>query len=402
MNKLKQRLTSCFKCDNVSIIEYEEQTNPLPEELYILIFQYLDLNSIKCVRLVCHHWRWLVRQSHQLTRSRVTLNIINMEDVLNSEIVKCVNELKYDRDYLLDNRVMSTLVYHIQCMKPLNLKCLDLTCPLPVNNGPWVKELKYAYFDHEAIIQLFSLIPVVKISHQKFRDGAEEEIFSHILNSNKLRLKCLHFHFNCLPRSKVNPETFSSGVSKLSEIKFSFLSLELCQALFEYIIRSTDIQLAKMSIESKFLQKMDPDLMADAVCKIQSVSLRNSYLREQQLIAVLTKISNCEQDIKLEHLDISYTIKLLRCEVDQDLFATAAMNLVSLKADCNFRHTLSILNKIYESNGFKLENLALLTPFPRKMYPLDKMAVVESKLKFLALRSCTTLSFCLPDSIEIL
>ena len=399
MNVLK-RLRNCFKCDNISVFENEEQVSPLPDEIYFHIFQYLDLGSLKCVRLVCHHWKWLVRQSGHLTKSRVTLNIINMEEVLNSEIVQDVGELKYDRDYLLDNRVITTLIYYIKCYSLTKLKCLDLTCSLPVNR--MVKEFKYAYFDHEDLLQLFSLLPVVKISHQKFRDRAEEEIFSHILNSNNLRLKCLHFHFNCLPRSKVNPETFSAGASKLSEIRFSFLSLELCQALFECIIRSSDITLAKMSIESKFLEKMDPVLMAEAVCKIKSVSLRNSYLREQHLIAVLTKIANCEQDVKLEHLNISHTIKLFRCEVDKDLFSTAALNLVSLKADCNFGQTVGILDKVYESNSSKLENLALLTPFPREGYPLEKLAVVESKLKFLALRSCTTLSFVLPDNIEII
>ena len=402
MNVLKQRLRSCFKCDNVSVIEFEKQTSPLPNEIYFHIFKYLDLASLKCVRLVCHHWKWLVRQSRHLTKSRVILNILNMEDVMKSEIVQDVDELKYDRDYLLDTRVINTLIYYIKWICPPRLKCLDLTCSLPVNYGPWIKEVKYAYFDHEDLLQLFSLLPVVKISHQKFRDRAEEEIFSHILNSSNLRLKCLHFHFNCLPRSKVNPDTFSAGASKLSEIKFSFLSLELCQALFEYIIRSTDIQLTKMSIESKFLEKMDPDTMAEAVCKVKSVSLRNSYLREQHLIAILMKIANCEENVKLEHLDISHTIKLFRCEVDQDLFSTAAVNLVSLKADCNLGQTVSILDKIYDSNSSKLENLALLTPFPREGYPLEKLAVVESKLKFLALRSCTTLSFVLPDNIEII
>ena len=400
MNVLK-RLRNCFKCDNVSVFENEEQqVRLLPDEIYLHIFQYLNLSNLKRVRLVCHYWKWLVSQSGQLTKSRVILNIINMEEVLNSDIVKDVGELKYDRDYLLDSRAINTLIYYIKWKSLPKLKCLDLTCSLPVNR--MVKEFKYAYFDHCCLLQLFSLLPVVKISHQKFRDRAEEEIFSHILNSNNLRLKCLHFHFNCLPRSKVNPETFSAGASKLSEIRFSFLSLELCQALFEYIIRSSDINLTKMSIESKFLEKMDPVLMAEAVCKIQSVSLRNSYLREQHLIAVLTKIANCEQNVKLEHLNISHTIKLFRCEVDKDLFSTAALNLVSLKADCNFGQTLGILDKIYENNSFKLENLALLTPLPREGYPLDKLAVVESKLKFLALRSCTTLSFVLPDNIEII
>ena len=400
MNVLIERFRSCFKCDNVNVIENEEQSSSLPDEIYFHIFQYLDLTSLKSARLVCHHWKWLVRQSRHLTKSRVTLNIINMEDVLKSEIVQDVEELKYDRDYLFDTRVIRTLIYYVRWMSPSKLKCLDLTCSLPVNNGAWIKELKYAYIDHEDLIELFSLLPVVKISHQKFKDGAEEEIFSHILNSNNLRLKCLHFHFNCLPRSKVNPETFSAGASKLSEIKLSFLSRELCQALFEYIIHSTDIQLVKMGIESKFLEKLDPKLMARAVCKLKSVSLRNSYLREQHLIAILMKISNCEEDVKLEHLDISHTIKLFRCEVDQDLFSSAAVNLVSLKADCNSGQTVSILDKIYESNSSKLENLALLTPVPREGYPLEKLAVVESKLKFLALRSCTTLSFVLPDHID--
>ena len=400
MNVLK-RLRNCFKCDNVSVFENEEEVRLLPDEIYLHIFQFLDLGNLKRVRLVCHRWKWLVRQSGHLTKSRVILNIINMEEVLNSDIVKDVGELKYDRDYLLDSRTINTLIYYIKCKSLPKLKCLDMTYSLPPVNR-MVREFKYAYFDHEDFLQLFSLLPVVKISHQKFRDRAEEEIFSHILNSNNLRLKCLHFHFNCLPRSKVNPETFSAGASKLSEIRFSFLSLELCQALFEYIIRSSNINLTKMSIESKFLEKMDPVLMAEAVCKIQSVSLRNSYLREQHLIAVLTKIANCEQNVKLEHLNISHTVKLFRCEVDKDLFSTAALNLVSLKADCNFGQTVGILDKIYESNSFKLENLALLTPFPREGYPLEKLAVVESKLKFLALRSCTTLSFVLPDNIEII
>ena len=398
---LFKRLRNCFKCDNVSVFENEEEVRLLPDEIYLHIFQYLDLSSLKRVRQVCHRFKWLVRQSGHLTKSRVILNIINMEEVLNSDIVKDVGELKYDRDYLLDCRVICTLIYYIKSKSLPKLNCLDLTYSLPPVNR-MVREFKYAYFDHEDLLQLFSLLPVVKISHQKFRDRAEEEIFSHILNSNNLRLKCLHFHFNCLPRSKVNPETFSAGASKLSEIRFSFLSLELCQALFEYIIRSSDINLTKMSIESKFLEKMDPVLMAEAVCKIQSVSLRNSYLREQHLIAVLTKIANCEQNVKLEHLNISHTVKLFRCEVDKDLFSTAALNLVSLKADCNFGQTVGILDKIYESNSFKLENLALLTPFPREGYPLEKLAVVESKLKFLALRSCTTLSFVLPDNIEII
>ena len=398
---LFKRLRNCFKCDNVSVFENEEEVRLLPDDIYLHIFQYLDLSSLKLVRQVCHRWKWLVRQSGHLTKSRVILNIINMEEVLNSDIVKDVGELKYDRDYLLDSRTINTLIYYIKCKSLPKLKCLDMTYSLPPVNR-MVREFKYAYFDHEDFLQLFSLLPVVKISHQKFRDRAEEEIFSHILNSNNLRLKCLHFHFNCLPRSKVNPETFSAGASKLSEIRFSFLSLELCQALFEYIIRSSNINLTKMSIESKFLEKMDPVLMAEAVCKIQSVSLRNSYLREQHLIAVLTKIANCEQNVKLEHLNISHTVKLFRCEVDKDLFSTAALNLVSLKADCNFGQTVGILDKIYESNSFKLENLALLTPFPREGYPLEKLAVVESKLKFLALRSCTTLSFVLPDNIEII
>ena len=402
MDLFKQSLTSCFKCDGVSEIEdVVRYCSFLPDEVYCNIFKYLDLKSIKSVRLVCHHWKLVVRQYRLLTKTRVILNMINMEDILNSDILQDVDELKYDRDYVLDNRVMKALLHHIQLSNP-KLRCLDLTCPLPVNSGPRIKELKYAYFDHEDLIQLFSLLPAVKLSHQRFRDGAEEEIFTHILNSNILRIKCLHFHFNCLPRSKLDPGIFSAGASKLSEIKFSFLSQELCQALFEYIISSNDVQLVKMSIESKFLEKIDPDIMAAAVCKIQSVSLRNSYLREQHLNAVLTKVANCEDHVKIEHLNISHTIKLFRSEVDQDLFSTAAMNLISLKADCSLGQTVSILNRIYETKSIKLENLALLTPFPREGYPREKLAVVEAKLKFLALRSCTTLSFVLPDNIEII
>ena len=121
MNVLKQRLKSCFKCENV--IEFEKQTSPLPNEIYFHIFKYLDLSSLKCVRLVCHHWKWLVRQSRHLTKSRVILNISNMEDVMKSEIVQDVEELKYDRDYLLDTRVIKTLIYYIKWICPPRLQC---------------------------------------------------------------------------------------------------------------------------------------------------------------------------------------------------------------------------------------------------------------------------------------
>merc|ERR1712126_349118 len=127
------------------------------------------------------------------------------------------------------------------------------------------------------------------------------------------------------------------------------------EGLFAKIKDKEEITLKRLDIQGNYLQPVDPTVMASALSKLETVNLRGTSLTTGHLEALFTAIT--EGDVTLKNLDIGDN----NCaKPNMDLMASALCKLetavISLM-DLESSEVDTILTAIRDTDGITLKNL---------------------------------------------
>ena len=99
----------------------------------------------------------------------------------------------------------------------------------------------------------------------------------------------------------VDPVLLAKAVTKLETLKVTYTKLTQQQAVAILTAVSEGSKLTKLDISNNNLSGIDPGLLAKAVTKLETFKARDTNLRQQQTVAILTAVS---EGSKLTKLDI--------------------------------------------------------------------------------------------------
>ena len=349
----------------------------LPTEVLILILQHLPLvQTLKTLRQICKDWKNAIDNSGLMVNLCLVINHSNWKERLNSNIFYLVGELKLELFWRNEIKSMNKILNLIETRSYNQLTTTDLSLhSLNLSNQQ---------FEAKKLTPLFSKLTKINISNSTILNDDWETIFSSILSAvtnDSLTIKSLLLHGND-KMAKVCPNLFSTAVCSLTEVHMK-LALDQSKVLFEYIIENHgNIMLKNLNLRHSFLGSSDPQLLAEAVCRVETVNLYGTRLKETHLQAIYKAISTCDQ-LVLENLDlIQVTSKL--GNIDEQVFAKAVIKLNNFKGDGNKNLVFSLFEKIVATTDCKLESVSIPTSdcgeYELGTYPPNKLQIVKKKL----------------------
>ena len=146
-------------------------------------------------------------------------------------------------------------------------------------------------------------------------------MISNIATSVELQLQSLDIPWNNL--SECDPDTLATEVYRLHSVvlKGTHLTVKQTIALTAMIGKSPDLKLHTINLSGNNLSQVPGHTLARAVCRLQTVVLKDTQLSNDQVTTVLTFISSTT-DLKLTKLTFSTNL-LSKIEIVEDILKKA-------------------------------------------------------------------------------
>ena len=302
----------------------------LPSLILQEIFEHLGRHVLQAV-LVSHDWYLFLKHKRYWKQIRIRIDKDNVGMVMASDRLNLVAEVELHH---LPPQNMPKLFQYLAAnhtLKEKTLKCVCICCE--ENNYVDTPELNeedvvLGQVDLDDIACVVSQLVHFEVDCPKdFRwlsDIQVEHIVRSIAQSTNLPLKFLRLgdktFYSC------TPESYAAAMIQLDEIDIRncYISGEQLTKLCESIINCTRKKPKK--IESNGFDEVAPEVLAKALCKIQSVSWR-FYIDSNVLLMLCEDILN-ESKLELRRLklvDISLT------QLPSQLLAHALCKLHTVK-----------------------------------------------------------------------
>jgi len=187
--------------------------------------------------------------------------------------------------------------------------------------------------------------------------GTQEQVnafFSAMVHNKNVNLK--HFQNEYSAFGKTDIDTMAEALTKMESATIvRSLAPKQVEGLFAKIKDKEDFTLKRLDIQGNYLQPVDPTVMVSALSKLETVNLRGTSLTTGHLEALFTAIT--EGDVTLKNLDIGDN----DCaKPNMDLMASALCKLetavISLM-DLESSEVDTILTAIRDTEGIALKNL---------------------------------------------
>ena len=146
-------------------------------------------------------------------------------------------------------------------------------------------------------------------------------IVCNIATSAYLHLQSLDISWNNL--SECDPDILATAMCRLYSVvlKGTHLTVKQTIALTAMIGESHDLKLHTINLSGNNLSQVPGHTLARAVCRLQTVVLKDTQLSNDQVTTVLTFISSTT-DLKLTKLTFSTNL-LSKIEIDKDILKKA-------------------------------------------------------------------------------
>ena len=324
----------------------------VPAEMLERIFRLLPHKDLKTVVLVCRRWRqvgeaprlwaWVV-----LTVTRE--NISYMPGLLEARRLQAVKELVLTH-IGEDGKLLKAVVKH-QGLKKLEFVCENLgDLEQPEQLWPIVQP------SVRLLGQAMSRMEVVTVMEPSvLTSWQEQEIFKAIaLGESKLTK--LHMDFEENPMSSVEPGMLARALGKIREVRLPYALLGKVQIekILDSIIEGCKIKI--LDVEGNILTDLDPQILAEAVCKLDAANLNDTDLTTPQIKTIFTAISS-DENILLKDLNIGEN----EVQVKPELLAAAVTKLERLNLNSSglsSNQTGAIFSAI-QAPGSRLSTLEL-------------------------------------------
>ena len=307
------------------------------------IFEHLDLNSVKNVRLVTKQWRSVAsgdaRSSRFWVKSRLRVNDDNISEVMQSSVIKLVPQMdiawffghlennfgKFERllravaagefsqlkkitmvcckqPTFSDPELLSRVMIRLEELdvRKSNLSTDQLRALLDTVLEAEDLRLKRLFmYDLENLPEIPENIRIgaaVRLEETDLQTSfaSEESLidwFNFIAESPVMNLRSLT---TCGIAYDILPEVVASALVRAENVRAQFLSEDAQIALFKKITNTDDIKLRRLVISYSDLSILSPDILAETVVTLEDIDISETKLTPDQVQGIFDKISSCE------------------------------------------------------------------------------------------------------------
>lgn len=189
--------------------------------------------------------------------------------------------------------------------------------------------------------------------------GSQEQVNAFFAAAAKENVKLKHFQNEYNGFGKPDMDTLADAVIKMESATMAgrIFAPKATESLLAKIRDAEEMTLKQLDIQGNYLNPVDPAVMASAISKLETVILRGSSLATRHLEPIFTAIA--QGDLPLKHLDIGDN----DCpKPDMNLMASALCKLetavISLM-DFEPTEVDTILTTIRDTDSIALKNLDL-------------------------------------------
>ena len=264
------------------------------------IFEYLDLNSVKNVRIVTKQWRSVTSDDARSLRfwvkSRLRVNDDNISEVMQSSVSKLVPQIDiawFFGHFVNNFGKFERLLRAVAAGEFSHLKKISVMC----SQQP-------TFSDPELLSQVMVRLEELDVRKSNLSTDQLRALLDTVLKAEDLRLKRLFIYdLENLPEVPENIRMEAAVKLEETDLQTSFASKESLIEWFDFIAESPVMNLRSLTtcgIASEIL----PEVLAAALVRAENV--RAKFLSEDAHIALFKKITNTD-DIKLRQLVINYS-----------------------------------------------------------------------------------------------
>ena len=312
-----------------------------------IVFSFLPTKDIKTVALVSPTWRKMTRHSKYWAACHVQISREEFEDMFESERVRSVGSLtllsdltEEQQERLLARRedfpslhdvtvkcpmsadllsVLSVTVRRLkigftlspahaeavcQAVSEVAEASLHLRC---LSHFTWA-ELSRAgggCVSADTLAQVVVRVQEVAMSSRTLNSDQARAIFLAIRDCKTLRLRTLNLYEERL--SSVPPEVLAEAVTRLEVaiLPSTRLTSPQVKAVFRAIATSNNLRLQTLNLGTERLSSVPPDQLAEAVTRLKVAKLQDTHLTPAQVSSLFINIATCEE-LRLKTLWLSY------------------------------------------------------------------------------------------------
>jgi len=291
--------------------EMTDRTKELPEEVLDRIFKMLSLQELKTAVMVCRRWR-LVGERSGLWKSCCV--ILSRKNHSVSKILR-MKRLQEARTLIVKRMSMSSLTLNYIFSRLCSNNQFK-TVSISDNNLSSVKPRLL----QGTIINLETL----NVENTNLTPKQTETIFTSVSEGGST-LQHLNISYNNLSRLSV--VLSARAVSRLATLDVSYTALTPDQAVTILTAVSEGYTLTKLYLGGNDLSLVEPVLLAHVVTKLESLDVRHTDLITKQVETVLGAIC---QGSRMRNLDISGNVL---SGVDPEIVARAVSRLESVSLE---------------------------------------------------------------------
>ena len=300
-----------------------------------------------------HH----VLREFKLSRINDKQTIISLLNIICSREYKgTVLEMNMNNMFYIDPELLAKVVTKLQKLDVMDTNLTQQQTEAiftAISEGSKMIKLNIAEnniskIDPGLLVKAVTNLQILDVMDTNLTQQQTEDIFTAVSEESKM----IELNISENNMSGVDPGLLAKAVNKLETLDIELTQLTHQQAAAILSAVSEGSKLTKLIISSNNLSGVDPGLLAKAVTNLETLNIANTELTQQQAAAIL---SNVSEATKLNELNIRSN-DLFR--VDPGLLAKAVTNLEKLDIGNTFliqEQAVAILSGVI--NGSKMTEL---------------------------------------------
>jgi len=275
-------------------------------EIMVRIFHMLPSHDLKRVMLVCRTWKDMGENPTLWTWLKVKVN--SREDFLKLKIarlqlIQSVNVGKFGKFENLFKE--EDWVEFFKVLLPLQkLKRID---------GLEFQRVLFSFVDPELLVNVLQRCEKLVLGFQLSLKQKHSELLFHAIAGNKSNLRNLYLSGKSIVG--LEPQLLTSAICKVREVSLDDMRIqEHMVALFRAITGEEENQLMKLSMFDCNISDIEPNLVGEALNRLEEVSTGDTYVTREQIRAILVRAVGDQSKLKKIDFDMNYYCVYADCD----------------------------------------------------------------------------------------
>jgi len=277
----------------------------IPDDIVLNVFDYLEPKDVKNCVLVSRKWKLLLYSKKFWTWAKLKADSEFLNQIVDSERFKLVDTLEFwikqDEEILIET--MAEFFSKLAAQEATYGKQLSLIHCAREHSQIMLQVLPEDFGC--AVAQLSVFITYSEATNRCWISKDQLNcMFKCIAEKEELPLRTLELPYVCL--DEVHPETLGRAVNRLESVNLHYCSMVSGNVtpMFTILAETVEPSLHTLHVGRNKLVDVDEDILARAVCKLQSVNL-NEALKSEQVTAIFQQIDSTA-NLRLQTLSLEF------------------------------------------------------------------------------------------------